>query len=147
MPFNYSTAGSDVLVPQITTRMYYLTRAEYSAILKTVRFLVFILEQEPATILEEMREAGGDVLGIDWRIPIDVAWQRLGYDIAIQGNLDPAVLLADSDLVKTQTADVLKRVGNRPGHIFNLGHGILPETPQENVQHLVEFVHEQTKRG
>jgi uroporphyrinogen decarboxylase len=100
-----------------------------------------------ATILEEMRQAGGDVFGIDWRIPIDVAWQRLGYDIAIQGNLDPAVLLADSDLIKTQTADILKRVGNRPGHIFNLGHGILPETPQENVQQLVEFVHEQTKTG
>jgi uroporphyrinogen decarboxylase len=98
-----------------------------------------------AAILEEMRQAGGDVFSIDWRIPIDVAWQRLGYDVAIQGNLDPAVLLADSGLIKAQAADILARVKNKPGHIFNLGHGILPETPPENVRQLVEFVHERTQ--
>jgi uroporphyrinogen decarboxylase len=92
-----------------------------------------------------MKQAGGDVFSIDWRIPIDVAWQKLGYDVAIQGNLDPAVLLADSNLVKAQVADILMRVGNKPGHIFNLGHGILPDTPQDNVRQVVEFVHEQTK--
>lgn len=97
-----------------------------------------------ATILEEMRQAGGDVFSIDWRIPIDVAWRKLGYDVAIQGNLDPTVLLADTDLIKSRAADILTRVGNRSGHIFNLGHGILPETPQENVRQLVEFVHEYT---
>ena len=98
-----------------------------------------------AAILEEMRQAGGDVFSIDWRIPIDVAWQKLGYDVAIQGNLDPAVLFADSSLIKAQAADILARVKNRPGHIFNLGHGILPETPQENARQLVEFVHERTQ--
>ena len=97
-----------------------------------------------ATILEEMKQAGGDVFSIDWRIPIDVAWRKLGYDYAIQGNLDPAVLLSERDLIRSRTADILTRVGNRPGHIFNLGHGIHPETPLENVQQLVEFVHENT---
>lgn len=97
-----------------------------------------------AAILDDMRQAGGDVFSIDWRIPIDVAWQKLGYDVAIQGNLDPAVLLADSNLVKAQVADILMRVGNKSGHIFNLGHGILPDTPQDNVKQVVEFVHEQT---
>ena len=98
-----------------------------------------------ANLLEEMKQAGGDVFGIDWRIPIDIAWQKLGYDVAIQGNLDPAVLLADIDCVKSQTIDVLERVGGRPGHIFNLGHGILPDTPRDNVMELVKFVHEHTK--
>lgn len=98
-----------------------------------------------ATMLEEMRQAGGDVFSVDWRIPIDVAWQKLGYDVAIQGNLDPVVLLTESDLIRAKTTDILTRVGNRSGHIFNLGHGILPETPQENVRQLVEFVHEHTK--
>lgn len=98
-----------------------------------------------ANLLEEMKQTGGDVFSIDWRIPIDIAWQKLGYDVAIQGNLDPAVLLADIDLVKSQTIDVLERVGGRPGHIFNLGHGILPNTPRENVMELVKFVHEHTK--
>jgi len=97
-----------------------------------------------ATILEEMRQAGGDVFSIDWRIPIDVAWRKLGYEVAIQGNLDPAVLLTKSDLIRSRAADILMRVGNRSGHIFNLGHGILPETPQENVRQLVAFVHEHT---
>jgi uroporphyrinogen decarboxylase len=98
-----------------------------------------------ATMLKEMRQAGGDVFSIDWRIPIDVAWQKLGHDIAIQGNLDPVALMAGSDLIRAKTADILMRVENRSGHIFNLGHGILPETPQENVRQLVEFVHEHTK--
>lgn len=98
-----------------------------------------------ATMLDEIRQAGGDVFSIDWRIPIDVAWQKLGYDVAIQGNLDPVVLLADSNLIRAKTADILTRVGNRAGHIFNLGHGVLPETRQENVRQLVEFVHEHTK--
>lgn len=98
-----------------------------------------------ATMLPEMRQAGGDVFSVDWRIPIDVAWQKLGYDVAIQGNLDPAVLLGEGDLIKAKTADILNRVGNRAGHIFNLGHGILPETPKENVRQLVEFVHEYSK--
>ncbi len=99
-----------------------------------------------SNFLGEMKEAGGDVFSIDWRIPIDVAWQRLGTDVAIQGNLDPTVLMADQTLIKSQAATILKRVGGRPGHIFNLGHGMLPEVPTEKVVELVKFVHESTKR-
>jgi len=95
-----------------------------------------------SNLLEEMKLAGGDVFSVDWRIPIDIAWQRLGHDVGIQGNLDPAVLLADMDLIKSQAADILKRVAGYRGHIFNLGHGMLPETSPENVAELVKFVHD-----
>jgi uroporphyrinogen decarboxylase len=95
-------------------------------------------------LLERMREAGGDVFGVDWRVPIDEAWQRLGYDVSIQGNLDPAILLADVNLLKSRTVDVLRRTANRPGHIFNLGHGMLPTAPVQNVVELVKFVHDFT---
>jgi uroporphyrinogen decarboxylase len=94
-----------------------------------------------SNLLEEMKLAGGDVFSVDWTIPIDVAWQRLGHDVGIQGNLDPAVLLADIDLIKSEAADILKRVGRRVGHVFNLGHGILPQTSPEKVKELVKFVH------
>lgn len=98
-----------------------------------------------SNLLEEMRLAGGDIFGVDWRIPIDEAWKRLGYDVGIQGNLDPAVLLGSMELVKSRAAQILAKAGRRAGHIFNLGHGMLPETPPENVRQLVEFVHESTK--
>jgi uroporphyrinogen decarboxylase len=94
-----------------------------------------------------MKVAGGDVFGVDWRIPIDTAWQRLGYDVAIQGNLDPAALLADAKLLKSMAGDILRRVGSRRGHIFNLGHGMLPDTSPEKVAELVKFVHESTQRS
>jgi uroporphyrinogen decarboxylase len=94
-----------------------------------------------AAILHEMREAGGDVIGADWRIPLDDAWQRIGHDRAIQGNLDPTVLLAPLDRMLSAADDVLQRANGRPGHIFNLGHGILPTTPVEHVQALAQHVH------
>jgi uroporphyrinogen decarboxylase len=94
-----------------------------------------------ATLLDEMRAAGGTVIGLDWRIPLDEAWARIGYDRAVQGNLDPTVLLGTLDRALAAAEDVLRRAGGRPGHIFNLGHGLLPETPVEHVQALVEFVH------
>ena len=94
-----------------------------------------------SSLLEEMREAGGDVFGVDWRIPIDLAWQRLGHEVSIQGNLDPAILLADIELIKSHAADILARTSGRQGHIFNLGHGMLPETPPDHVIELVKFVH------
>ena len=94
-----------------------------------------------ATILEELREAGGDVIGVDWRIPLDTAWDRIGYDHAVQGNLDPTVLLGPVARMFHQTDDILRRVAGRPGHIFNLGHGILPSTPLEHVQMLAQYVH------
>jgi uroporphyrinogen decarboxylase len=99
-----------------------------------------------ATLLAEMREAGGDVIGVDWRVPLDVAWARIGYDRAVQGNLDPAVLLGPLDRVFAAADDVLERAGGRPGHIFNLGHGILPATPLEHVQALARYVHERSRR-
>jgi uroporphyrinogen decarboxylase len=99
-----------------------------------------------ATVLEDLREAGGDVIGVDWRIPIDAAWTRIGYDRAVQGNLDPTLLLGPSHRMFTQTDDILARAGGRPGHIFNLGHGILPTTPVEHVQMLAQYVHSSSRR-
>ncbi|MBI4787648.1 MAG: uroporphyrinogen decarboxylase [Chloroflexi bacterium] len=93
-----------------------------------------------ATLLELMQEAGGEVIGLDWRVPLDQAWDRLG-DIALQGNLDPAVMLAAPEIVEQQTRAILSQADGRRGHIFNLGHGILPNTPIENVERLVEIVH------
>lgn len=92
-------------------------------------------------LLERMRMAGGDVIGIDWRVDLEEAWSRLGFDVAIQGNLDPAVLLGPPEVVEKETCRILDRAKGRPGHIFNLGHGILPQTPVENVALLVETVH------
>jgi uroporphyrinogen decarboxylase len=81
------------------------------------------------------------VVGVDWRVPLDEAWNRIG-DRAIQGNLEPAVLLGPPDLVRDRARDVLRRSGGRPGHIFNLGHGVLPDTPIDNLKLLVDFVHD-----
>lgn len=99
-----------------------------------------------AMLLESVKEAGGDVIGIDWRIDLDVAWERLGHDVAIQGNLDPTVLFAPPEEIERRVRDILNRAGNRPGHIFNLGHGVLPQTPVEHVIFMVEAVHEHSKR-
>ncbi len=95
-----------------------------------------------ATLLPTMREAGGDVIGADWRIPLDDAWELIGHDRAIQGNLDPTLLLGPVERLIDGADDVLRRAGGRPGHIFNLGHGILPETSVEHVQALAHFVHQ-----
>ncbi|HWP47698.1 MAG TPA: uroporphyrinogen decarboxylase [Candidatus Limnocylindrales bacterium] len=99
-----------------------------------------------AALLELMREAGSDVIGVDWRVNIDEAWNRLGNHIAIQGNLDPVALFAPLPELKKRIKEILQRVGNRPGHIFNLGHGILPQTPVENVIATVQMVHELSQR-
>ena len=100
-----------------------------------------------ATILEDIRDAGGDVIGVDWRSPLDEAWQQIGYDHAVQGNLDPTLLLGPTPRMLEATDDVLKRAANRPGHIFNLGHGILPSTPLEHVQMLARHVHTSSRRS
>ena len=94
-----------------------------------------------AALLELMREAGGDVIGLDWRVRLDEGWQRVGHDVAVMGNLDPVVLFANQDVIREQAKKILEQAEGRPGHIFNLGHGILPETPVENVIALVEMVH------
>jgi len=98
-----------------------------------------------AGILRIMKEAGGDVIGVDWRIPIDEAWEQIG-NVAIQGNLDPATLLGRRSLLEARTKEILSRIGGRPGHVFNLGHGVLPETPVENAKELVQFVHKTTRQ-
>lgn len=99
-----------------------------------------------AALLELMAEAGGDVIGLDWRLPLDEGWRRVGGPerVAIQGNLDPAVLLAPWDVVRAEAEVVLREAAGRPGHIFNLGHGVLPTTPVENIERLVAYVHERT---
>ncbi|HID04699.1 MAG TPA: uroporphyrinogen decarboxylase, partial [Aigarchaeota archaeon] len=94
-----------------------------------------------AGILKLMQEAGGDVIGIDWRIDIGHAWEVIGDKTGIQGNLDPAKLLADKRLIEEEARSILDKTGSRPGYIFNLGHGVLPNTPCENVKFLVEYVH------
>jgi len=101
---------------------------------------------ETATLLPAMKETGAEVIGVDWRTPLDDAWRSLNFRGAVQGNLDPVILFADWDVLRERAADVLRRAASRPGHIFNLGHGILPETPVENVKRLVPFVHEESAR-
>lgn len=98
-----------------------------------------------ATLLELMREAGGDVIGFDWRVDLREAWQRVG-DVAVMGNLDPVQLFTNPDFIREQAKRILDNAGGRNGHIFNLGHGILPETPVENVIALVDAVHEISRR-
>jgi uroporphyrinogen decarboxylase len=97
-----------------------------------------------ATLLPAMREAGGDVIGLDWRIPLDEGWNQIGEDRAVQGNLDPTLLLGPVERLLRGAVDVLHRAAGRAGHVFNLGHGILPGTNLEHVKLLARFVHEQT---
>jgi uroporphyrinogen decarboxylase len=97
---------------------------------------------DTATLLSSMQQTGADVIGLDWRIPLDEGWASLGNKNAVQGNLDPVLLFAGWQELKSRAEDILRRAGGRPGHIFNLGHGILPETPVENVRALAKFVQE-----
>jgi len=134
-----------------------LTPGDYAEyVLPHVRFIFTELKEEgvplihfgtgTAALLELMRAAGGDVIGVDWRVHLDDAWARLGYDVAIQGNLDPVVLFAPRHELERRIKDILNRAGGRPGHIFNLGHGILPQTPLENVAAAVDLVHTLSRR-
>jgi uroporphyrinogen decarboxylase len=102
---------------------------------------------DTAMLLDAMRDAGSDVIGVDWRIPLDDAWRRIGPDVGIQGNLDPVALFAPLPEIERRVDDILQRAGNRHGHIFNLGHGILPETPVESVQAVAEMVHVRSARS
>ncbi|MCP4249523.1 MAG: uroporphyrinogen decarboxylase [bacterium] len=99
-----------------------------------------------ATLLKLIREAGGDVIGLDWRVNLATAWEELGYDVGVQGNLESIVLMADRDVIRRRAQIVLDRAAGRPGHIFNLGHGIMRQTPVENAVALVEAVHEFSQR-
>lgn len=97
-------------------------------------------------LLPLLTEAGGTVIGVDWKVRLDEAWRAIGPERAVQGNLDPVVLLAEPDEIRRRVGEVLRQAGGRPGHIFNLGHGVLPETPVENAVALVRAVHELSAR-
>jgi uroporphyrinogen decarboxylase len=97
---------------------------------------------DTASLLPAMRETGADVVGLDWRIPLDEGWRNLDYAVAVQGNLDPITLFAEPELIRQRVHQILAQAAGRPGHIFNLGHGIVPGTPVENVQAVVKFVRE-----
>ena len=97
-------------------------------------------------LVDLQKEAGGDVLALDWRIDLKQAWQRIGYDTAVQGNLDPITLFAEIPVIRQRAKAILDKAENRPGHIFNLGHGVTPEMNPDHVKALVEIVHELAMR-
>ena len=123
-------------------RRYVLPRAtELVKALQKSRVPIIYFGTDSATLLSSMKETGAEVIGLDWRIPLDQGWDAVGSG-AVQGNLDPVLLFAGWQEVKAGAAEILRRAAGRPGHIFNLGHGILPETPVENVKVLAKFVQE-----
>jgi len=128
-------------VDDYETRVLPHTRSIFAA-LKSADVPRIHFGTDTAGLLESIASAGPDIVSVDWRVPLDAAWDRVGHDYGIQGNLDPAVLLGPPELVRERALDVLRRAAGRPGHIFNLGHGVLPSTPLENLQLLVETVHE-----
>ena len=97
-------------------------------------------------LLEMVAEAGGDVIGLDWRCDLDAAWKRVGYDRAVQGNIDPITLFAPKEFIRKRVQEILDRAGGRNGHIMNLGHGILKETPPEHAEIFINATHELSKR-
>jgi len=128
-------------------RRYVLPRTtELVKLLQRTGAPIIYFGTDSATLLPSMRETGAEVIGLDWRIPLDEGWRSLGFDCGVQGNLDPVLLFADWKELKSRAEDILRRAAGRPGHIFNLGHGILPETPVENVKMLAEFVQEHSAR-
>jgi uroporphyrinogen decarboxylase len=146
-----AAAGADVIqlfdswVGALSVDDYRGFAAPYSArVLDAVDVPTIHFATGDAHLLEERAAAGGDVIGIDWRVPLDVAWERVGHERGIQGNLDGAVLLGPWERAEAGARDVLVRAGGRRGHIFNLGHGVLPETDPALLGRLVELVHETT---
>jgi uroporphyrinogen decarboxylase len=146
-------AGADVIqlfdswVGALSVNDYREFVAPYSArVLDAVDVPTIHFATGDAHLLEERRAVGGDVIGVDWRVPLDAAWERVGHDRGIQGNLDGAVLLGPWERVERQADDVLRRAEGRAGHIFNLGHGVLPRTNPDDLGRLVELVHERTAK-
>jgi uroporphyrinogen decarboxylase len=144
-------AGADVIqlfdswVGALSVADYREFVAPYSArVLEALDVPTIHFATGDAHLLEERAAVGGDVIGVDWRLPLDAAWERVGHDRGIQGNLDGAVLLGPWERAEAGARDVLGRAGGRPGHIFNLGHGVLPETDPELLGRLVRLVHEAT---
>jgi uroporphyrinogen decarboxylase len=145
-------AGADVIqlfdswVGHLSVDDYREFVAPYSArIFETLDVPTIHFGTGTTHLLEDMAEAGGDVIGIDWRIPIDRGWDLAGHDRAVQGNLDPTLLLGDWERVERGAHAVLDAVDGRPGHIFNLGHGVLPATDPADLGRIVELVHERTR--
>ncbi len=122
--------------------MFCLTPRRWCGSLQKTGVPIIYFGTDSATLLPSMQETSAEVIGLDWRIPLDEGWKTLGYRGAVQGNLDPVLLFAEWKELKTRAEDILRQAGGRPGHIFNLGHGILQETPVENVKALCEFVRE-----
>jgi uroporphyrinogen decarboxylase len=126
-------------------RRYALPRTtELIARLRQAGVPVIYFATDSATLLPSMLETGAEVIGVDWRIPLDQAWQSMKYQPAIQGNLDPVALFAPWPELRQRAETILRQAGGRPGHIFNLGHGVLPQTPVERVKELASFVKEQS---
>lgn len=115
--------------------------------LKRTGVPVIYFGTDTATLLPAMKETGAEVIGLDWRIPLDEGWSKVGSQCGVQGNLDPVVLFSSWPQIERQAHDILQRANGRPGHIFNLGHGILPETPVENVKRLTDFVKEHSLKN
>src|ERR671937_802068 len=144
-------AGADVIqvfdswVGALSPSDYEEFVAPYSArILSAIDVPKIHFGTATSALLAEMAAAGGDVIGVDWRIPLDAAWAKVGDDRGVQGNLDPAVLLAPWERIEAATRAILERAGGRPGHVFNLGHGVLPDTDPAVLRRLTEFVQEAT---
>src|SRR5919197_4911892 len=144
-------AGADVIqlfdswVGALSVDDYREFAAPYSArVLAAVDAPTIHFGTGTAHLLEELAEAGGDVIGVDWRVSIDRAWELVGADRGVQGNLDPALLLGPWERVETAALRILEAVGGRPGHVFNLGHGVLPATDPAALRRLTELVHERT---
>jgi uroporphyrinogen decarboxylase len=142
-------AGADVIqvfdswVGALSVSDYEEFVAPYSSrILASVDVPTIHFGTGTAGLLDAMAEAGGDVIGLDWRIPLDRGWTEVGDDHGVQGNLDPAVLLGPWERIEAETRDILERAAGRPGHVFNLGHGVLPDTDPAVLRRLTEFVHE-----
>jgi uroporphyrinogen decarboxylase len=144
-------AGADVIqlfdswVGALSPSDYEEFVAPYSArILASVDAPTIHFGTGTATLLRDMAAAGGDVIGLDWRIPLDRGWAEVGEDHGVQGNLDPAVLLASWERIESETRAILERAGGRPGHVFNLGHGVPPHADPAVLRRLTEYVHEAT---
>jgi uroporphyrinogen decarboxylase len=147
-------AGADVIqlfdswVGALSVGDYLEFAAPYSArILESVEVPTIHFGTGTAHLLEALSDVGGDVIGIDWRVPIDQAWERVGFDRGVQGNLDPALLLGPFERTRAAALRILDAVGGRPGYIFNLGHGVLPDTDPGELRRLVQLVHERTAAG
>ena len=129
-------------------RRYVLPRTtELVQALRKTGAPVIYFGTDTATLLSSMKETGAYVIGLDWRIPVDEGWRSLDFKGAVQGNLDPALLFADWKELRSRAENILQRANGRPGHIFNLGHGIMPETPVDNVRNLARFVQEHSLRS